>query len=86
MENATLFNDSHLKEIDADIRTRTDLYLLIFEYIQSFEYLICLLANVLTITAVVRFDYLHKKATNILILSLSIADGCLGKCIYLLFI
>ena len=55
------------------------LFTTIFEYIQAFEYFLCFLANILTITAVATFDYLHKKSTNILILSLSIADGLLGK-------
>ena len=55
------------------------LFTTIFEYIQAFEYFMCFLANSLTITAVATFNYLHKKSTNILILSLSIADGLLGK-------
>ena len=53
----------------------------IFEFIRAFEYFLCFWANSLTITAVATYDYLHKKSTNILILSLSIADGLLGKSI-----
>ena len=56
-----------------------ELFTTISGYIQAFEYFLCFLANILTITAVAKFDYLHKKSTNILILSLSIADGLLGK-------
>ena len=59
--------------------TSTELYILVLEYILSFEFLICFLANLLTISAVAKFDYLHKKPTNIFILSLSVADGCVGK-------
>ena len=55
------------------------LFTTIFEFIQAFEYFMCFWANSLTITAVATYDYLHKKSTNILILSLSIADGLLGK-------
>ena len=36
-------------------------------------------ANLLTIIAVVKYEKLHRKPTNILILSLSAADGLLGK-------
>ena len=55
------------------------LFLVIMSYLQSIEYIICFLANALTIVSVVKFDYLHKKSTNLLILSLSTADGILGK-------
>ena len=55
------------------------LFTTIFEYSQAFEYFLCFLANILTITAVATFNYLHKKSTNILILSLSVADGLLAK-------
>ena len=58
--------------------TKTTNFIFYMEFWGSFEYMICFLANILTITAVVKFDYLHRKATNILILSLSIADGLLG--------
>ena len=54
-----------------------------FEYNYNFVlipvYVLCLLANVLTLTAVIKYDNLHKKSTNILILSLAIADGLLGS-------
>ena len=42
-------------------------------------YVTALLANLLTIIAVVKYEKLHRKPTNILILSLSVADGLLGK-------
>ena len=48
-------------------------------YFSAAQYIICFLANALTIASVVKFDYLHKKSTNLLILSLSIADGLLGE-------
>ena len=60
-----------------------EVYVLVFEYILCVEYLVCFLVNLLTITAVAKFRYLHRKPTNILILSLSIADGCLGRSEYL---
>ena len=59
--------------------SKTELYILVFEYVLSFEFLVCFLANLLTISAVVKYDYLHRKPTNILIVSLSVADGCVGK-------
>ena len=53
-----------------------------FEYSFNFVlitlYFLCFLGNILTLTAVIKFDNLHKKPTNILILSLAIADGLLG--------
>ena len=53
-----------------------------FEYSFNFVlitlYFLCFLGNLLTLSAVVKFDNLHKKPTNILILSLAIADGLLG--------
>ena len=53
-----------------------------FEYSYNFLritlFVLILLGNLLTLTAVVKFDNLHKKPTNILILSLAIADGLLG--------
>ena len=58
---------------------KTEIFLLLMEYVGAMEYIICFLANALTIASVVKFDYLHKKSTNILILSLSVADGLLGK-------
>ena len=68
---------------DVDSRPKVlEWYSFIFEHIQALEYLVCFLANVLTISAVIKFDYLHKKPTNILILSLSVADGLLGKYFY----
>ena len=81
MENITISSETTYHEELETIKetTKTQLFVLIFEYVQAVEYLLCFLANVLTITAVVKFDYLHKKSTNILILSLSVADGLLGK-------
>ena len=64
--------------------SKPELFILIFEYVASVQYFICFLANLTTIAAVVKYDYLHRKSTNILILSLSIADGMLGKIIYLI--
>ena len=63
----------------AGLSDKTKLFLVIMGYIQGGQYLMGFLVNVLTITSVVKFDYLHKKSTNLLILSLSIADGILGK-------
>ena len=71
-------NNSEFREAD-DKLSKTEIYLMTMDYIQSIEYFICFLANILTISAVIRFDYLHKKSTNILILSLSMADGLLGR-------
>ena len=42
-------------------------------------YVTAFLANLLTIIAVVKYEKLHRKPTNILILSLSVADGLLGR-------
>ena len=78
-ENVTHLRKDNTYLSNNDTMTKTELYLLVFEYLQSFEYVICFLVNLLTISAVVKFDYLHKKSTNILILCLSIADGCLGR-------
>ena len=63
----------------SQLSTKTEIFLYFMEFWGSLEYFICFLANLLTIMAVVKFDYLHRKATNILILSLSIADGLLGE-------
>ena len=80
VENITISNLTLFEELEPLKGTsRTEIFLRVFEYLQALEYLMCFLANVLTITAVVKFDYLHKKSTNILILSLSIADGLLGE-------
>ena len=68
----------HSVNIDNRIATLV-LFTTIFEFVRAFEYFMCFWANSLTITAVATYDYLHKKSTNILILSLSIADGLLGK-------
>ena len=73
-------NTTNENIISLQLSTKTEKFLYFMEFWGSFEYFICFLANVLTIMAVVKFDYLHRKATNILILSLSIADGLLGKC------
>ena len=42
-------------------------------------YVTAFLTNLLTIVAVVKYEKLHRKRTNILILSLSVADGLLGR-------
>ena len=49
-----------------------------FSFVRITVYVLILLGNLLTLTAVIKFDNLHKKPTNILILSLAIADGLLG--------
>ena len=49
-----------------------------FSFVRITVYVLILLGNLLTLTAVVKFDNLHKKPTNILILSLAVADGLLG--------
>ena len=49
-----------------------------FNFVRITLYVLILLGNLLTLTAVIKFDNLHKKPTNILILSLAIADGLLG--------
>ena len=53
-----------------------------FEYSYNFVritlFVLCFLGNLLTLTAVIKYDNLHEKPTNILILSLAIADGLLG--------
>ena len=49
-----------------------------FNFVRITLYVVILLGNLLTLTAVIKFDKLHKKPTNILILSLAIADGLLG--------
>ena len=65
-------------------RTSKEWFFLIFEYVQSGIYLICFLANLITIIAVFKFDYLHRKSTNLLILSLSCADGIVGESLFTL--
>ena len=70
--NETVFN----KDI---ISTKTLMFVLVMEYVGSVEYLVCFIANAITITAVTKFDYLNRKSTNILILNLSVADSLLGK-------
>ena len=42
-------------------------------------YIAAFLSNLFTIIAVVKYEKLHRKPTNILILSLSVADGLLGE-------
>ena len=80
MDNRTALETSHGNFSSRDTRmTKTELYILVLEYVLSFEFLVCFLANLLTISAVAKFDYLHKKPTNILIVSFSVADGCVGK-------
>ena len=53
-----------------------------FEYSFNFVlitlYVLCFLVNLLTLTAVIKFDNLHRKPTNILIFNLAVADGILG--------
>ena len=59
-----------------------------FEYSYNFVritlFVLILLGNLLSLSAVIKFDNLHKKPTNILILSLAIADGLLG--LYMLIV
>ena len=54
----------------------------IFTYVSASVYLLSFLGNSLTITAVLKFDHLQNKPTNILIFSLSLADGILGKWLF----
>ena len=54
-----------------------------FNFVQITLYVCCFLVNLLTLTAVVKFDSLHKKPPNILIFSLAVADGLLD--LYFLF-
>ena len=60
-------------------KTTQERLTLILTYFHSVLFLMCLLANLLTIIAVIKFKDLHQKPTNILILSLSVADGLLGR-------
>ena len=71
----TVFNEDSLS-------TKTRIFVLVMEYVGSVEYLICFIANIISLTAVIKFDYLSRKSTNILILSLSVADSLLGKSNY----
>ena len=64
---------------NGNLSSKTRMFVLVMEYVGSVEYLICFIANVITITAVIKFEYLNRKSTNILILSLSVADSLLGK-------
>ena len=50
-----------------------------FTVILVVVYITAFLANLLTVIAVVNYEKLHRKPTNILILSLSAADGLLGE-------
>ena len=59
------------------------IFLVFFEWFQTVEYLLCFIANILTVTAVIKYENLHNKPTNILILGLACADGILGKLPYL---
>ena len=77
--NTTIFNDIRNLTKNEISSEHTDLFFLLMQYVETIEYIICFLVNALTIASVVKFDYLHKKSTNLLILSLSIADGLLGK-------
>ena len=54
------------------------IFIKFFEWFQTVEYLLCFMANILTVTAVIKYEYLHNKPTNILILGLACADGVLG--------
>ncbi len=51
----------------------------VLKYIHCLFNICILVVNVFTIVAIVKFEYLHNKPTNILILGLSAADACLGK-------
>ena len=60
-------------------RTTYQLFQFSFNFVHVVIYLLSFLGNLLTVTAVIKFDHLHKKPTNILIVSMAIADGLLGK-------
>ena len=49
-----------------------------FNFVLITIYVLILLGNLLTVSAVINVDNLHRKPTNILILSLAIADGLLS--------
>ena len=49
-----------------------------FDFIQVALYVLSFLGNLLTLTAVIKFDNLHRKPTNMLIFSLAVADSLLG--------
>ena len=55
------------------------IFIQFFEWFQSAEYFVCFIANILTIRAVIKYESLHCKASNILILGLACSDGILGK-------
>ena len=73
-------NDSQLVNALQNPRFRS--FADVLNYVQVAVFVACFLANLLTITSFVRFENLHRKPSYILILSLSIADGLLGKCKY----
>ncbi len=50
-----------------------------FTYVMMVIYLLSFAFNLLPIIAIIEFKNLHKKATNILVLSLSFADALLGE-------
>ena len=86
VDNSTSWNNTNSTAQNLQISTgksKLEIFVYSFNFIQASMYLVCFLANLLTIIAVVKFEKLHKRSTNILILSLSVADGLLGKNIYL---
>ena len=83
--NETLSStQQNLSEIQT-LSSKTKLFVLVMKYVGGAQFFMCFLPNALTIASVVKFDYLHKKSTNLLILSLSIADGLLGELFFFPF-
>ena len=83
--NGTLSStEQNLSEIQT-LSSKTKLFVLVMKYVGAAQFFMCFLPNALTIASVVKFDYLHKKSTNLLILSLSLADGLLGELIFFYF-
>ena len=81
--NTTNLTPNGLNEFESPytLKQLKDLQIFIefFEWFQTVEYLLCFLANILTVTAVIKYENLHNKPANILILALACADGVLGK-------
>ena len=72
--------DGNIRRSSLQLSTKTAKFLFYMEFWGSLEYISHMFLGKRFYMAVVKFDYLHRKASNILILSLSIADGLLGEC------
>ena len=55
----------------------------LLKYVQSVYFVLILIVNVIAIVAIGKFSYLNQKPANVLVLSLSVADGCMGECLCL---